>query len=171
MRRTKRGRSNGVTRSSDQSHNKKQTLAVNFSRALVAILQPTFLSKSGLFILYIFFLTYPFLQLSEDQLSRKFSDEYLLEYGEKTNTILRLRNLSQILYSVHRGLGVTICPSLPLFGYDEVPRIQYFSLYSSKGPTTRATGIRYRKDAYQSRTVKDLMTMIHEAFFRGKPQT
>jgi DNA-binding transcriptional LysR family regulator len=113
-------------------------------------------------------ISYPFLQLSEDQLSRKFSDEYLREYGEKPNTILKLRNLSQILYSVHRGLGVTICPSLPLSGYDENPRIQYFSLYSSKGPTTRTTGILYRKDAYLSRAIKDLMAIIHEAFSKRK---
>lgn len=106
----------------------------------------------------------PFLRLSEDQISRAFADKYLEENHIIPKTALQIRNLAQILFSVQQGIGVTICPSMPILKYEGKEPVRYFSLFSEQGPTLRKTAIIYRKDAYLSVAEKILIWMIKEYY-------
>lgn len=105
----------------------------------------------------------PFLTLSQDQLSRKFADRYFQEQGISPNILLKIRNLSQVLYSVQRGLGVTICPALPFVKDAATDNIAYYSLLSEQGPVTRQTAIICRKDAYLTQAEQYLISVIHKS--------
>ena len=107
---------------------------------------------------------YPFLMLSDDQMSRTFADEYLKKNNMKPNVILKIRNLGQVLLSVQHGLGLTICPSIPVLEPNAEEKIQYFSLLSDDGPTIRETAVFYRKDAYLSIATKILIYVIKENY-------
>ncbi|WP_274953554.1 LysR family transcriptional regulator [Angelakisella massiliensis] len=102
---------------------------------------------------------HPFLMLSKDQLSRKFTDQYLEERQLVPHVILKLRNLAQVLYAVGCGIGVTLCPALP-FADDMPNRLRYFSLQSGTGPASRKVAILYRTDAYLSKAEQDLISII-----------
>lgn len=107
---------------------------------------------------------YPFLMLSEDQISRAFADRYLEKHHIEPKTILKIRNLGRILFSVQQGLGVTICPSMPILEENGSQKVCYFSLESEEGPAVRLTSIAYRKDAYLSVAEKALIQLIKEHF-------
>ena len=109
---------------------------------------------------------YPFLMLSEDQMSRAFADRYLEKHRLEPKTVLKIRNLGRILFSVQQGLGVTLCPSLPILEEDGNRRVCYFSLESEDGPAVRSTSIAYRRDAYLSVAEKALIELIKEHFDR-----
>ena len=79
-------------------------------------------------------------------------------------TILKIRNLGRILFSVQQGLGVTICPSMPILEENGGQKVCYFSLESEEGPAVRLTSIAYRKDAYLSVTEKALIQLIKDHF-------
>lgn len=106
----------------------------------------------------------PFLMLSEDQVSRAFTDQYLEQNQIVPNTILQIRNLSQLLFSVQQGIGVTICPSMPILNREGESQMRYFSLFSEQGPTLRKMAVIYRKDSYLSVAEKILIWIIHEAY-------
>ena len=105
---------------------------------------------------------YPFLMLSRDQMSRKFAEQYFKQQRFSPNVLLKIRNLSQVLYCVQRGLGVTICPSLPQVTDELSNNVAYFSLLSDHGPAIRKTAILYRKDAYLTKAEHHLISIIHE---------
>ena len=106
---------------------------------------------------------YPFLMLSEDQMSRAFADRYLEKHHIEPKTVLKIRNLGRILFSVQQGLGVTICPAMPILA-ENGKKVQYFSLESEEGPAVRLTSIAYRKDAYLSVAEKALIGLIKGHF-------
>ncbi len=106
----------------------------------------------------------PFLTLSTDQMSRFFADRYFSQHKITPNTIMIIRNLSQVLYSVRRGLGVTICPSMPLEKMTGASEVEYFSLRSDTGPVIRQTAVAYRKDAYLPVPAKILIQIIKEYY-------
>lgn len=105
----------------------------------------------------------PFLMLSQDQMSRQFADQYFAEQGISPGSLLKIRNLSQVLYCVQRGLGVTICPAIPLVRDATTDNIAYYSLLSAGGPVRRQTAIVYRKDAYLTQAEQYLIAVIHES--------
>ena len=107
---------------------------------------------------------YPFLTLSEDQMSRAFADRYLEKHRIEPKTILKIRNLGRIIFSVQQGLGVTICPSMPILEENENKKVCYFSLESEEGPAVRLTSIAYRRDAYLSVAEKALIELIKNHF-------
>lgn len=103
---------------------------------------------------------YPFLMLNEDQMSRKFADQYLEKNHIVPHTLLKIRNLGQVLYSVQQGLGVTICPAMPIVEEASAEKVSYFSLLSDTGPIVRKTAIVFRKDAYLSAAEKLFIQII-----------
>ena len=107
---------------------------------------------------------YPFLMLSKDQMSRKFADTYFRAHDLNPNVVLKIRNLGQVLLSVQNGLGLTICPAMPLVPTAAQPPIEYYSLPSPGGPTIRRTSIVYRKDAYLSKAEKYLIDIIARSY-------
>lgn len=109
----------------------------------------------------------PFLALSEDQLSHSFADQYLGRNRITPHTVLIIRNLAQVLFSVRQGLGVTICPSMPLETDVDGRTVEYYSLYSETGPVVRQTAISFRKDAYLSVPARKLIQIMKENY--GKP--
>ena len=102
----------------------------------------------------------PFIALTQEQLSYYFAEDYLTRYKVSPRKILKIRNLAQALIGVRRGLGVTICPSMPLD--DDYKDVEYFSLYDSERINTLETGIVHRKDAYISEAEKALMKIYSE---------
>lgn len=106
----------------------------------------------------------PFLALSADQMSRSFADRYFSRHKITPKTVMLIRNLSQVLYSVRMGAGVTICPSLPLEPIAGADKVEYFSLRSETGPVIRRTAAAYRKDAYLSVPVKVLLQIIKDNY-------
>lgn len=106
----------------------------------------------------------PFLALSTDQMSRFFADRYFSQHKITPNTIMIIRNLAQVIYSVRQGLGVTICPSMPLGKNTGAGEAEYFSLRSDAGPVVRQTAVAYRKDAYLPVPDKILIQIIKENY-------
>lgn len=106
----------------------------------------------------------PFLMLDADQISRAYADQYLKEAHITPNTILTVRNLGLVMFSVQQGLGVTICPSMPILKQGETHKVCYFSLPNEVGPVVRQISVTYRKDAYLSVAEKVLIEIIKEHF-------
>lgn len=106
----------------------------------------------------------PFLMLNPDQMSGKFADQYLQKQKIRPHTMMKIRNLSQVLYSVQCGLGITICPSMPFMCDAPEKKIEYYSLPSDDGPSIRSTAIVYRSDAYLSVAEKILIWLITQHY-------
>lgn len=106
----------------------------------------------------------PFLMLNEDQASRIYADDYLGRHHITPKTVLKVRNLAQILFSVKQGLGITICPSLPILSDNIGNQVDYFSLPDENGLHIRQTAVMYRKDAYLSVAEKYLIQIIRENY-------
>lgn len=106
----------------------------------------------------------PFLALSGDQMSRTFADQYLSHHHITPHTILIIRNLAQVLSCVRQGLGVTICPALPLEPGSGGETAEYYSLRSDTGPVLRQTAVFFRKDAYLPVPAKILIQIIKDYY-------
>ena len=106
---------------------------------------------------------FPFIALNEDQLSYVFAEKYMSREKISPVKILKIRNLAQAMFAVQQGIGLTICPSMPL---GETYRgIKYFSLYDSDSVSnvTLSIGIIHRKDAYVSEAEKALIKIYSES--------
>ena len=104
----------------------------------------------------------PFIALNEDQLSYSFAERYMSERGISPRKVLKIRNLAQAILAVKKGLGITICPSMPLG--EEHKEIKYFSLYGSKSYEKLSVGIVHRKDDYISMPEKKLIEIYAESY-------
>ena len=106
----------------------------------------------------------PFIALTEEQLSYSFAERYISELGISTRKVLKIRNLAQAIFAVKQGLGVTICPSMPLG--EQYRDIEYFSLYGSNSYGKLRVGIIHRKDDYISVPEKKLIEICAESYTR-----
>ena len=104
---------------------------------------------------------FPFISLHEELLSYYFAEKYMSMNKISPRKILKIRNLAQALFAVQQGLGLTICPSMPLI--ENFSRVKYFSLYAPETEKLKV-GIVHRKDAYISEAEKFLMKIYAQNY-------
>ena len=109
---------------------------------------------------------FPFIALSEDQMSYSFAEKYMSREKISPIKVLKIRNLAQAMFAVQQGIGITICPSMPLG--ENYRDIKYFSLYDSDSDGRINVGIVHRKDAYVSEAEKALMKLYAESYREQK---
>lgn len=102
----------------------------------------------------------PFLMLEQDQASYPFVCNWLATAGVTPQTVFVTRNLSQILYAVRTGIGITICPAVPPEDREAERKIRYYSLYADAGPALRKTAVVYRKNSYISRAGEEFTAIL-----------
>ncbi len=107
---------------------------------------------------------FPFIALTEGQRSYVFAEKYMIKHEIKPQINFSIRNLAQAIFAVQQGLGLTICPSMPI----DTDKIKYFSLYDSPEGGKLPVGIVYRKDAYISKIEKILIEICSKNYNKKK---